>query len=272
MSFSSTNNTGNIKPTAGITLSGLFLLFILALFLFPAHALANPGKTTTCLDCHTLNNSDPSIHPAGTGIATIYVAVDGVEHDITNTAGPTPPANYVLSSYTGAAQDVEIDYYYKDNTNSAAGESVSLWPIAPGTVNNPTGPNFGTSWSSAWDVATSNGGGGGETYYSVATGDPTYFPNSPDSYSIYWFDFVSDWEVGRNKGVYDDGVAGNPGDQDGWADTMGTDFIITVPEAHSNSMKVLFLSGIAATQSLKYSLGKLKDSLPIPFPSITMSG
>jgi hypothetical protein len=87
MSFSSTNNTGNFKPTAGITLSGLFLLLILALFLFPAQALANPGKTTTCLDCHTVNNSDPSIHPAGTGIATIYVAVDGVEHD---TAWPPP--------------------------------------------------------------------------------------------------------------------------------------------------------------------------------------
>jgi hypothetical protein len=194
-------------------------LLVYSIFFIPTHSLANPGKTTTCLDCHTTNDTT----------ASIYVAVDGAEH---NTA-----SNYVLSSYTGVAQDVEIDYYYTGATNPP--ESISLWvnvpsgwAVAPGTVNSPTGTNFGASWSSAWDVATSNGGGAGETYYAVATGDPTYYPNSPDSYSIYWNDHAGSlWDNGKNSGARDDGV--NPGttpsDRDGWADTMGTDFLITVP-------------------------------------------
>jgi hypothetical protein len=207
----------NITKFKAVSL-GLFLL-IFAAFFFPSQASANPGKTTTCLDCHGTNNAS----------ATINVAVDGAEH---NTA-----SNYVLSSYSGSAQDVEIDYYFKDNTNSASGETVahwiavpSGWPIAPGTVNSPTGTNFTPNWSSTWDIATSNGGGAGETYYAVALGDPTYTPNSPDSYSIYWNNHSgSQWNAGKNKGAYDDGVTGNPGDQDGVADTMGTDFLITVP-------------------------------------------
>jgi hypothetical protein len=142
-----------------------------------------------------------------------------------------------LSSYTGAAQDVEIDWFFKDATYSASGESIGFWQSVPsgwgcdpGTLNGPTGTNFDLYWSTAWDVATSTGGGAGETYYAVQIGDPTYYPNSPDSYSIYWNDHTnSAWDMGKNKGAYDDGVAGNPGDQDGMADTMGTDFIVHVP-------------------------------------------
>jgi hypothetical protein len=236
----------------------LAILFLLAvpLVFIPNQSSANPGKNTTCIDCHTYENA----------AASIYVAVDGAEH---NTA-----SNYVLSSYTGAAQDVEIDYYFKDATNSASGESIahwvnvpSGWPIAPGTVNSPTGTNFGANWSSAWDIATSNGGGAGETYYTVTIGDPNYYPNSPDSYSIYWNNYSgSAWDAGKNKGAYDDGFAGNPGDQDGMADTMGTDFIITVPAGLSaGTTNEIVVMGIGHDSSSTKSY--VATTLTIQIPS-----
>ena len=256
------NDTVLLRSLTGIEPPRLYQLVIFALLTFisillvagifsPKLASANPGKTTPCLNCHTAENTG----------ASIFVAVEGAEW---NTA-----SNYVLSSYTGSVLDVEIDYVFKDNTNSAAGESIALWvatpsgwAITPGTVNSPTGTNFGANWHTAWDIATSNLSTT-ETYYTVATGDTSHYPSSPDSYSIYWNNITgSGWNVGKNKGAFDDASAG---DLDGMAETMGTDFRITVPAGlTAGTTHQIVVHGIGHTSSNTKAYVRTTLTLEIP--------
>lgn len=196
----------------------ILLWSIYAMLIKPPEALAKPSGTSYCQKggCHTTVDSN----------ATMWVARDGISL-ASGQASPT------VTVFIGAGRTVEFDWYGNDFSNSAGGygagiaihvpTSPSTWTVASGTLNSP---NL-TNWSTAWDVT--DGVGWNNTNLAQ---EPAGFWGATVNYDL------TVWDNGGNNGARDNGVTGNPGDQDGMANRHGVDGKVTSPSTVSGNYSI----------------------------------
>jgi hypothetical protein len=197
---------------SSLILTILFSTLYIFLITPPKPVFAKPKNLTYCTKsgCHTVADAD----------ATQYVARDAINI----TSG--------LSIFIGAGRTVELDWYANNTsyyaTVSGAGVQILIptnWTATAGTNNSP---NL-TNWNSVWDIADG-----------VSAGWVSYTSSVPAGFVAYVIDYANSvWDrQNTTGGAHDNGVTGNPGDQDGVANRMGTDAKVTVGGSASGDYSI----------------------------------
>lgn len=210
------------------------VLLAALIFLISGTAEANWTKDDICTRCHTSAHSTASIN----------VAIDAVE--ITS-----------ASIDNNGVDSFEIDWMFDGSTwtnnKESSGVMIEIptgWTIESGTVNSPAL----TNWSSAWDNAD-----GGLTWQ-LLTDSGSYCPANFDCYAIQ---FTGSWDhdtasenMACNYGgtACEGGAAGT--DQDGVANSMGTDAVIKTSVDETAGAYTIKVYGIGYDDNSKANISE----------------
>ena len=233
---------GKVERKGGVLrtalLAAIGALGALALLLpQPAQANFNNYGGNECTNCHST-----ALTTATNAGMAFYLALGGAE--------VSAPYSYTVA----AGSSFEMDWY--DNNIMGTGDSSAAYIVelpaptwaaaggAKGTVNNPTGTDFGANWNTNWDVAYGNNLG----WQFLFTGSTLPNPNAAVIETVSG----DPYNAGSTGTTCNDGNGASGGDKCNDLDLsllMGADFMVSVPAGTTPGNYTINIIGIGHTDS-----------------------